>query len=163
MEIRHQDIFPWNQLNIHILVVYSDAKLSIFGKKHSKVEESHQLNQIALHKVTNDSIRCKHSLLNRFHEGSYILAHLVCMKTCSMYSGWTLIHARQLMRALYCRIVWNAARKEKKMLANFGQFGQWYFLFCWATLVYGTTHKGQGSWIVWRSLSATFFRYFEHG
>ena len=23
MEIRHQDIFPWNQLNIHILVVYS--------------------------------------------------------------------------------------------------------------------------------------------
>ena len=23
MEIRHRDIFPWNQLNIHILVVYS--------------------------------------------------------------------------------------------------------------------------------------------
>jgi len=48
MEIRHQDIFPWNQLNIHILVVYSDAKLSIFGKKHSKVEESHQRNWITL-------------------------------------------------------------------------------------------------------------------
>jgi len=28
-------------LNIHILVVYSDAKVSLFGKKHSKVEESH--------------------------------------------------------------------------------------------------------------------------
>jgi hypothetical protein len=28
-------------LNIHSLVVYSDAKVSIFGKKHSKVDESH--------------------------------------------------------------------------------------------------------------------------
>lgn len=49
MEIRHRDIFPWNQLNIHILVVYSDAKVSLFGKKHSKVEvESHQKNRLTL-------------------------------------------------------------------------------------------------------------------
>lgn len=52
MEIRHRDIFPWNQLDIHILVVHSDAKVSLFGKKHSKVEESHQENWLTLQRIT---------------------------------------------------------------------------------------------------------------
>jgi hypothetical protein len=40
-------------LDIHILVVYSDAKVSLFGKKHSKVEESHQKNWLTLQRITN--------------------------------------------------------------------------------------------------------------
>ena len=141
MEIRHQDIFPWNQLNIHILVVYSDAKLSIFGKKHSKVEESRQMNWLTLRTVASAMV----------WDWSNLSKPLLILPPISLCFGTTYMqedmHTSKSTQAqlvtwlFYCRIVFTQLVEDKNTTSAI-QWLIWSVLFCWATLIY---HLGNES------------------